>query len=271
MGWTQLLPDPVREKLIQQFCEDWKGRPPVGYRVAGAPTWWGDVTSADPGTQEEVWRGYPFCPDVFWNTRDDRLFLLELKSSSKWQPLALPEVLHHAEMLQRPPQGEPIKGPLTPVIISSVRSARSSSWLRASLRYLENGGFRREQLLLFYEFCSVKWKAESETLFWFDEPFARWELADPAFNLPPEYREGFAWYKLANNSAWIVTRMQLPDAEIAPLYWTQPYCLVEPPSGDQGVLFWFRVPPGARTKKWEEHFFHWSPTDDGVAALPSYL
>lgn len=263
MAWTELVGSSVLEKRLQKFCEQWSGnQTPDGFQVAGTPSWFREITRASKGKKREAWLGYPYYPDVYWYS-DSTTYVLELKSSAKWQPIALPEVLHHVEMLQYPPQGQPMEGPLVPVIITSVRSARASNWLRASLRHLERNGFNRDRLL-FYEFASVQWGEQA--LFWFDDPFAEWDDEQPDFPVPEEYA-GLYWYRLRGNSSWIVSSL---EAHAPPLYWTQPYCLVESLGDNAGLLMWFRLPPTQPKEPWRERFYRWAP-GVGAAGHPGII
>jgi hypothetical protein len=226
MQATELDTVHLRERQLQRVFDEWASASRSAYRIAGAPPWMWAARGVNVRERLSAFDEYEFLPDVVWQ-EDSELYLFELKSAEKYQPLALAEALHHARVMQlRQSRTGGVSQRVTPVLV-----VRPSGWLRASVDYLLQSGLN-EQALLYVEFralCSQK-----SDFLWFDSPFERWTPADQVPALPPELDDGYRfWYRVRGNGTWFATT---ECYESRPVFWDSQFLCVSSLNNSEGAL-----------------------------------
>ena len=109
------------------------------YLVAGAPAWlWRVGPTSNARQRFEPGAGAPFEPDLLWLV-PEATYLIELKSAAKAEPLALPQVLYYAWMLER---DERVRASLAaPLPIIPALITQPNAWTRGAIDYLRHKGF----------------------------------------------------------------------------------------------------------------------------------
>jgi hypothetical protein len=213
------------------------------YVLVGCPSWLNARRKSSLPKTLTSSLGYDFRPDLVWEG-DGGSFVIELKSSVKYEPIALPEALHHAWMLEEGPLAKKasVRRPVVPVMVTQY-----NVWLRASLEFLFARGLGRDALhYLEFDALSVPSssnEAESRIL-WFDEPFAPWVRVDPSREIARLARDFKAallheprhWYWIEATSTWVTTECEQANDQ-RPLFIDGPYSMIVHAGGDSFVLW----------------------------------
>ena len=257
MGWKPLKVVALkkrREKLLQDVFDGWDASRPA---TAGAPKWLREMTCPQTPKKQRRFKayGYEYIPDVLWSD-GKRSWVVELKCSYKYEPLAMAEVLHHAHMLAT---HELPKTEVVPVVVSSY-----SPWLRGAAAWLGKAGTVGLQTL---EVDVL----EDGDLLWFDAPLAPWRRALPPPRVPKAYSGGrFEWFRVAETGTWIGAQSR---HRTRPLVISEPYVMVAPVhlKGDRSeqYVMWQGQPPQRlsrhSSKNWaRSEYWLWTP---GVANI----
>jgi hypothetical protein len=256
MGWQQITALPMDERLekpVQAIFNSW-GKNPL--RIAGAPRWLRECR-AENATRAFAAYGYSFTPDVLWDCCDKR-YVLELKCAPRYEPLALAEVLHHAQALED--LGYAMK-PAVPVVVTMY-----SPWVRAAVARSRAGGAMIHALEMDL--------LDDRSLIWFDDPHAAWKVSDPPAVVPGSHRVGWRWHRVEEAQTWIAVR---GVSERRPVIFTEPYVMVAQVFDQNGTaldeyVLWQGTPPSARTSSsmtlWADAaFFHWT-LNSGKPEIP---
>lgn len=212
--WHELGPaDPVvvSEAWAQTFFNGWWGDSlPEKFDVAGLPAW---LDEMHPGERDEIrpqvrhttdFR-YAFISDVEWGPEGKERAVLELKSAHKYEPIGLPEVLHHAQMIESHP---------APILVT-----RPSAWNRAAIQYLRDHGLAGDALR--YVELELICLPDGSTLAWFDDPFARWRLETSPPNHPSSHLGPLRWFRVDDTAegcpTWIGVATAVDAGERRPL------------------------------------------------------
>lgn len=196
MGWIKLDPAPRatnKERDLQAVFDSWADARNLrnGVSIGGLPRWLETLGAPDERTSFDSY-GYSFAPDVLWL---DAGYVIELKCADKFEPMALAEVLHHAEMLTRSTEHR-----MRPVIISS-----GNGWLRAALAFLHERCGVQPGSILYYEADHLR-APDGRRLIWLDAPFAAWRaLPDRPSAIPPhsdDSTDAF-WYEVEETRSFI--------------------------------------------------------------------
>ena len=153
---------PFSEKELQTHFDAWTRERSV--RV-GTPPWMEALkTWAPQQTFVDSW-GVSFRPDTLAHD-GAATYAFELKFARKYEPLALPEVLHHAHALRRATtqvlSGWPLDAGVRPVIVSQF-----NAWIRDAREFLLANGFRSDALRVL-EVAALRDTAGRSWL-WFNE------------------------------------------------------------------------------------------------------
>lgn len=175
MPYDELFPAPVSEfgevggrskagSLDQLFCDQLKR----ARSCVGLPEWMHDLHLRRQVRHRDRW-GAKFVADAV-ATNGHENFVFELKYGAKYEPMALAEVLHHAEAFEqsRPELAESdwsgkARIPTVPVIVSQW-----NGWTRSAISWLRRA-LAAERLRLL-EGVALR-GSNRQTLVWFDEPF----------------------------------------------------------------------------------------------------
>ncbi|WP_437779094.1 hypothetical protein [Sorangium sp. So ce1097] len=257
MGWRSLQPTGrfLREEDLQKYFAHERRRD--GWRAAGIPAWFAELKVKAADHAKETGLGYSYRPDLIC-FKGARSYVVELKHADKFEPLGLAEVLHHAWMLSsggmtsaRPDHGQHI-----PVLVT-----QHSQWLRASLSYMFQNGFRRDAIR-HVELTLLR--DGNQTLVWFDDVTADWvecDVSDVPYHdllLAP----GIQWLQVTDADTWIGVNNKLQER---PLLWRVPYVMVSRLEGPQDeVLVWQGGPIGTGT-------YHLGSRAGGHGCLPITL
>lgn len=224
------------------------GRASGRVRIAGAPAWLLHARAKNEAQQEKTY-GAHFTPDVLWDLGEDGRRVLELKNASKYEPLGLPEVLHHAYFL---PLCEK-RGSVKPTLIG-----RFSLMTRAALAYLlKPRGLSYLDVLEYLEFDLLE-EAPGHLLMWFDDPFAPWQyVGRETSGLPDKIsKTRDHWYRIDRTDSWIGMEHKI-DGE-RPTFLEKAYKMVASiEGGAHGYVTWEGTPPVLGTGSgydWPEHF-----------------
>lgn len=187
MGWHRLKTARIKEKPLQELFDTW-GRGRDGWLTAGVPKWLHDLGQPEKRSDERAnipRYGYSFKPDVLW---EEKRYVAELKAAAKFEPLALPEVLHHAQCLSEESGGRPF----TPFMFT-----QENAWLRQTLVWLFDRGavHLHAESLRFLEYVTLK-TPDGRQIMWVEDPLSEWEKCDsqPSFlplslpNVPVTWR-----------------------------------------------------------------------------------
>jgi hypothetical protein len=217
---TGIDPVSVSERQLQAWFESiGSAGPSVAF--AGVPRWMSRAARRN-SAQRIVASGYDFVPDVVWET-EDTVYVFELKSAAKYQSVGLPEVLHHAKVLQ--------EGYGTSRIVKPVLMSRPSDWLRASVDYLHANGFH-PSALKYFEFQALT--GTSRPYVWLDDPFDGWAVTEEIPELPPSLAAQFEyWYRMESSDTWFGTSSYFRHR---PLTWPGSYMRIARLSNDRGLL-----------------------------------
>jgi hypothetical protein len=239
----------LKESYLQKLFNGWRGRPRD--RIAGLPGWLRDLDADNEKKRTRQAFGYEFTPDVELIDLP-RHYVMELKRGLKYEPLALAEVLHHAEWIRRYDRGDATE--VVPVIVSSF-----NYWLRfaiASLRQRPDS----PETLRYYEVDVLQ--GNDQEWIWFDEPLrSSWESRDPPQWLRAHPgAERLAWHHIAETRTWVGARDRHAERPIAIDF---PYVMVAE-LDEAGFLVWEGTSAGNNTKataELESHYFLWNPAD----------
>jgi hypothetical protein len=151
----------------------------------------------------------------------------------------------------RPGHGQHI-----PVLVT-----QHNQWLRASLSYMFQNGFRRDAIR-YVELTLLR--DGNQTLVWFDDVTADWVECDVSA-LPHHdllQAPGIQWYQVKDADTWIGVNDKLQER---PLLWSVPYVMVSRLEGPQDeVLVWQGGPIGTGT-------YHLGSRAEGHGCLPITL
>lgn len=194
----------IGESKLQDVFDRW-GTDRSGMLVAGAPNWL--LKRGNPVERRTyvIEHAMTFRPDVIWDDPDG-MYVIELKSASKNEPLAIAQAFFEAFLLgQR--ANAPGRKPI-PVIMT-----RFNHWNRGALSYLLEGGFQwgRE---FYLEFDVVE--HDGRRWLWFDAPLA--PLIPVKRPLPfLDEKTSFAhWYRIGSCEAWFGSEEPLASRDGVP-------------------------------------------------------
>jgi len=213
------------------------------YVVVGCPKW---LAASRPSSLRKTLTaeaGHQYRPDVVWEAAD-RSFVIELKSAAKYEPLALPEVLHHARSIARASgaHGANDVRPVVPVMVTQY-----NAWLREALEFLFDNGLRSEALH-YLEFELLNTSADrggtEQRILWLDEPFAPWVQVDPPAEsqVPRRALGGMfseptsRWYRIDATDTWVVTEPE-HGVDVRPSFVEGRYGMVAP-AGPRSLVCW---------------------------------
>lgn len=244
MGWVRLQEQFRRESDLQDF---FTSRQDTSDLSAGAPEW---LVHLKPEQQRsyKTALGNRFTPDVVGRSGTDH-YVIELKSAFKYEPLALPEVLHHAWMLQSEwvDARDRLTGTVIPAIITQY-----SPWLRGALAWL---GVRTRDLR--YLECTRYESDDMGTIVrWFEQPFGTWERRQDLIaqaRCPVEISGVGAWYFEPDTGSWYGFADAFPG-DIRPLFFLlRPIVMLSPTQsksdGANGCAVW-HLPVGGAATAW---------------------
>ncbi|HET8937135.1 MAG TPA: hypothetical protein VFN67_27025 [Polyangiales bacterium] len=164
---TMRLAIDARERELQHHFENWR----EGEHLrAGCPEW---LSSMEVRPVHFKDGGRNFRPDIGSSSKGKRL-VIELKHGRKFEPLALAEVLHHAECLDYKKlwpsdnvHGRTKRGSSSPVI--PVIVCQHSKWIRESLKWLVRNGLPPDAIR-HVEIVLLRSPNSAEPAFiWFDD------------------------------------------------------------------------------------------------------
>lgn len=296
MGWERLQRRLLGEPALQRIFENWNQGAPQGYVVSGVPDW---LSGRDPvrGSQMRVNNEYLFTPDLRWKLQEcGRTWIVELKSAFKWQPLGLPEVLHHVAVINGPMSPAPeLRGKVDPLLITE-----HSGWMLAALQFLRDEGslptsFRYLDFRYLLSQDSGPANAEAEPrsedpsvivsadlsrheatevqerpgCLWFDDVLEQWEPvgSPPANVLDPTWAGNCAnWFCVRTTNTWIAT---IEGITQRPIWWTSTYVQATSIRGTGDSLIWIRDPQNENSQLAREgEFWLWTPGESGYAGPP---
>ena len=185
------------ESQLQDLFDAWPRRAALGWTVAGAPRWLRGMAAPRSRPRFKSSLGYTFIPDIVFEPAD-ATYLVELKLASKYEPIALAEVLHHAWMFEHDPDVRAALGrdvPVVPVIVS-----QQSFWLRAALAKLFENGLA-PRAVRFLEFDTFG--HEGKKILWLGDPFAAWVEAVEVPNQLLEKFKAQAWFYVPDEDTWL--------------------------------------------------------------------
>jgi len=190
--------------------------------------------------------GYSFTPDALFHDGND-LYVVELKWAAKYEPMALAEVLHHAEFLSTDNQTKQVH----PVIIASW-----NGWLRLALTHLHKHGLARD-VVAYYEADSLQSKEDGERFIWIDAPLAPWNAARPDRRPPclgKHDASHLTWYRVDDVDSWYGVSAPMPER---PPFIQAPYAMVTPISTDL-CLAWDGTPAtrGSGRQRFEDSQYY---------------
>lgn len=237
--------------FLQPLFEKWSEREqrtkPGRVRSAGAPGWLLNATAQNEAKWEQSY-GCDFRPDVVWDQGEDGCRIIELKNGQKYEPLGMPEVLHHAHFL--PLRRTEWAGVVKPTLIGNFNPMTRA----ALVRLLKPTGLNYLQQLEYLEFDLFK--DETDYYIWFDDPFAPWQYVgqDPP-GLPRTFTaERDHWYRIERTDSWI--GLQDRKEGTRPHFMEVRYKMVAPIEGGvHGYLVWEGTPPTIGTGSghdWQE-------------------
>lgn len=193
-----------RESDLQALIDNWPDH--RGWRLAGAPGWLRDLPQPSRRRRIRTALNYSFEPDALFET-DDSLYVAELKfaASGKHEAVALPEVLHHAWMLENDAECRKIANPKSKKVVPVIL-ARWNGWLVASLAAI---GSNRPIYLLLDAYIDGKSK-----ILWTGSLFEPWALV-PTSYVPPQLLSAFPtysyWYRVESEDAFFGCAHPQPD------------------------------------------------------------
>jgi hypothetical protein len=188
--WQALTPTTSNESHLQQLFDGWSK---AGCRRAGVPSWLREYAGPNNRTTRAAF-GYEFTTDAEYHI-PPRHYIIELKRAGKYEPLALAEVLHHAEWVRRHGGGS---SEIIPVIVSSF-----NSWLRLAISALPQRT-DRFGALRYYEVDVLE--GTGADIVWFEEPLAPWTPAEcPAFLHDHPESARLCWHHVPTTRSWIGT------------------------------------------------------------------
>lgn len=175
---------------LQSIVDNWAAQS----NNVGVPSWFASLGKPD-GRRDASLNSYGFDleVDAWWKSA---AVVAELKSASKYEPLALPQTLIAAWKLEQ------LHGRrFLPVLIT-----RYHGWLRGAIQALHDRGLASEAIK-FFEVTTLKEPAGTHQKYYlFEEPLAPWEACE----LPSAMASIFEpaqcyWYKANENSTWYAT------------------------------------------------------------------
>lgn len=200
-----------KEEELQKVFDDLDG-----HLAAGWPAWL-LARGKNLGQRSRDAFGYSFETDAEF-IHGDHHYVVELKRAAKYEPLALAEVLHHAEWIRR---YEATSNHVVPVVVSSI-----SLWTRLAVAALPNS-------VRYYE--ADLYRIDDRILMWLDEPLAPWKAdAEP----PPGAREAtktFHWHYIPRTRTWVGTGRSYVER---PLILEEPYVMVAELADRGGYVAW---------------------------------
>lgn len=214
-------------------------------RIGGAPDWLLKACAKNEPARNFYAYGYSVRIDVLWKLGEEWR-LIELKHAWKYEPLAVPEVLHNARLFSLHQKID--RKLVRPTIIGN-----SNAMTRAALADLALGGMQAEHLeYLEFEHFITTGKGPVRQYLWFDDPRAPWRrLKSAPADLPPEVVEQRkCWYRIPRTNSWVGT-----DAEVGPdrpLMMEVPYTMATPVADVEAgspreLLVWNGTPPALGT------------------------
>lgn len=231
-GWTRVYYATAKEYVIQGEFDRWHARDPA--RMFGLPDWLAQLGQPLPRTQRASF-GYAFTPDVEFLV-GGRHYVLELKYASKYEPLALAEVLHHAAWLRRHEAADATD--VVPVVVSQF-----NSWLRLAVdEYL------RDQVRLLEVEVLRDNRCADARLFVFDAPLAPWNLKEaPPWlaGLTGDEGRRLRWHHVPETGSWFGL---LNEHEHRPVIIQEPYVWLHR-HDDGTALVWEGLAP-ALHERW---------------------
>lgn len=259
--WREITALPNRrrsESLVQSIFDSWPKRTKT---IAGAPTWLRKCRESNKRESFDAF-GYSFTPDVLWNGERER-YLLELKCANKYEPLALAEALHHAQILEALySEADQL---VVPVLVTMY-----SPWLRAAVARLRSSAVVVHSL----EMDILEDDVQGDTAFWFDDPHADWTPSEVPEVLRASHLRHWNWHYVDATSTWIAIKGKL---ERRPVFFEEPYVMVARAFGpadrelDEYYL-WQGTPPrrhsGSSPEHWGDSAFYKWATDGTLSDLP---
>ncbi|HEX8111482.1 MAG TPA: hypothetical protein VF516_27315 [Kofleriaceae bacterium] len=185
--WQRLTSVHCKESYLQDLFDHWGQA--TCLRV-GVPPWLRGFSGSNARRPRSAF-GYQFTTDAEYEI-GSRRYVIELKHAVKYEPLALAEVLHHAEWIRR---YERDHTEVVPVIVTQF-----SCWLRLAIAAL---GRRMDGLgaLRYYEVDVLG--QDDPAVIWFDEPLAPWVPAErPPFLLEHPETARLHWHHVATTRTW---------------------------------------------------------------------
>lgn len=208
MAQRELHPKSVlkQESDLRKLFLVWSNRGGPEWRVAGAPSWLRRL--GNPLLNHEIEfptaHGSSFRPDLLF-LDGESLLVVELKLAVKYEPIALPEVLHHAWALENDSVAQEKLRTIVSTTVANVVPiliTQTRWWLRSSMAYLRQHGLNQGAIrqLEFETFHDGE-----RNLLWVGDPLAEWELAKPN-DVPKCLRETFQeyafWYHVSGEDSW---------------------------------------------------------------------
>lgn len=188
----------------------------TGHLAAGWPPWLLS-RGTNVGRRRRPSFGYSFETDAEF-IHGDHHYVVELKRAPKYEPLALAEVLHHAEWIRR---YEATASHVVPVIVSST-----NFWTRLAVAAVPNG-------VRYYE--ADLYRIDDRILMWLDEPLAPWK-PDAA---PPPVARGTTtelyWHYIPRTKTWVGMRRRYSER---PLILEEPHAMVTELADQGGYVVW---------------------------------
>ncbi|MFH1810575.1 MAG: hypothetical protein ABIJ09_17670 [Pseudomonadota bacterium] len=232
MGWTELSYPKLAEKDIQRLLDDWPRRQQIGWAIAACPQWLSNIQSRNITQQLKTKWGYKYRPDVIWDA-DATVYVVELKHAAKYEPIAIAEVLHHAQMLKEHglrDMGIDRQAHVQPAVLTQY-----NGWIRSTVAWMRENGVDSERFIVL-EMTVVE--DETRRYLLLNSPFASWQEGTPPESLPRHVRTKCRyWYFVENDGSWYGLDRKQTDR---PLLLQEQCVVASPVEGDQNSwVIWF--------------------------------
>lgn len=272
MGWQHLDTAAIKEKDLQDIFDSW-GSGKNGWVTAGVPKWLHELDQPETRLAErkDIPRyGYSFKPDALW---ESKRHVAELKAAAKFEPLALAEVLHHAQCLS-----EEFDGPdFTPVMIT-----QENAWLRQTLAWLFDRGEAnlKSESLRFLEYVTLR-DGQGRRIMWVEDPLSKWEKCSNPPDFLPRLASGAVagWRRVEATGCFVCMADNEPEKR--PLFMEGPTAMACPikrsdHSATNEHVFWHGIAPGrgsrnhaASRREYEGRYWLWDGEGDPTEGVPS--
>ncbi len=233
---------------LQNFFINWDEQK----NLAGVPAWFSNL-SRPPKRTKVASHGFNLHMDVKWETEDAQ-YIAELKSSDKYQEIALAQALATAWALDKKDTAKKSK-------FISILVTRYSGWLRSAIAALDERRLDLEYIK-YFEFTALGKRNNSNRPFIvFEEPFAKWDRCRAPFPSEKFFKDGSHahWYKVKKTNTWYAMPARMP---IRPPFMDGKYSMLslvgngEPTATNAQFIFWqgHGVPKEGTVKKNDKRF-----------------